>query len=122
MPARAIETEVRELVLQLARMVLRRSAAPCPGASGQAVLLHADGDGVRCLIMRARGDDGGATAALSAREREIAGMVAGGDTTAAIAAKLGISTSTVATHLRRSFAKVGVTTRAALVARLLEGA
>jgi DNA-binding CsgD family transcriptional regulator len=29
---------------------------------------------------------------------------------------------TVATHLRRSFAKVGVPTRAALVARLLEGA
>ena len=37
-----------------------------------------------------------------------------------IAARLGISSWTVSTHLRRMFAKVGVNSRAALVARVLE--
>ncbi len=57
---------------------------------------------------------------LSPREREIAVLVAQGLPTKAIAAALAISRWTVCTHLRRIFARVGVGSRAAMVARLLE--
>jgi DNA-binding CsgD family transcriptional regulator len=43
-------------------------------------------------------------------------MVAMGLTNAAIASKLNVSPWTVSTHLRRIFAKLDVTTRAAMVA------
>jgi DNA-binding CsgD family transcriptional regulator len=57
---------------------------------------------------------------LSPREQEIARMVARGRQTKIIAAELGISSWTVSTHLRRIFAKLGVTSRAAMVAKLAE--
>jgi DNA-binding CsgD family transcriptional regulator len=57
--------------------------------------------------------------ALSAREREIASMVAAGHPNKTIACALEISTFTVSTHLRRVFAKLGVSSRAAMVARLM---
>jgi DNA-binding CsgD family transcriptional regulator len=47
-------------------------------------------------------------------------MVGAGYPNKTIAARLGISSWTVSTHLRRMFAKVGVNSRAALVARVLE--
>lgn len=47
-------------------------------------------------------------------------MVAQGHPNKIIAAVLNISSWTVCTHLRRIFAKLGVTSRAAMVARLLE--
>jgi DNA-binding CsgD family transcriptional regulator len=59
-------------------------------------------------------------APLSPREQEIARMVAEGYPNKTIAAVLEISSWTVATHLRRVFAKLGVRTRAAMVARALE--
>jgi DNA-binding CsgD family transcriptional regulator len=57
---------------------------------------------------------------LSPREQEIARMVAKGYPNKMIAAVLEISTWTVSSHLRRIFAKFGVASRAAMVARLLE--
>ena len=48
-------------------------------------------------------------------------MVARGYPNKTIASVLEISTWTVSTHLRRIFAKFGVRSRAAMVARLLEG-
>ncbi len=57
---------------------------------------------------------------LSPREQEIARMVAEGYPNKTIAAVLDISSWTVGTHLRRIFAKLGVRTRASMVARLLE--
>jgi DNA-binding CsgD family transcriptional regulator len=57
---------------------------------------------------------------LSPREREIARLIARGLPNKAIGAVLGISTWTVATHLRRMFAKTGVTSRAAMVAALAD--
>ena len=56
---------------------------------------------------------------LSPREQEIVHMVAKGYPNKTIAAVLEISSWTVSTHLRRVFAKVGVRTRAAMVARAL---
>ncbi len=58
--------------------------------------------------------------ALSPRELEIARMVAAGNPNKTIAAVLDISAWTVGTHLRRIFSKLRVTSRAAMVARLME--
>lgn len=55
---------------------------------------------------------------LSAREREVVAAVVRGEPTKCIAASLGISPYTVAEHLDRACAKVGVRGRKALVARL----
>jgi DNA-binding NarL/FixJ family response regulator len=54
---------------------------------------------------------------LTAREREVLRVLSEGKTTSAIAAELGLRTSTVRTHVEHMRAKLGVTTRAALVAR-----
>lgn len=55
---------------------------------------------------------------LSPREREIARMVAAGYPNKVIADVLEISAWTVCTYVRRMFAKLNVTSRAAMVARL----
>ena len=58
---------------------------------------------------------------LSPREQEIVRLVAEGLPNKCISAVLEISSWTVATHLRRVFAKLGVNSRAAMVAKLFEG-
>ena len=55
---------------------------------------------------------------LSPREMQIAGMVADGATNRAVASMLDISLWTVSTHLRRIFAKLGVSSRAEMVGQL----
>ncbi|MFN8490546.1 MAG: helix-turn-helix transcriptional regulator [Caldilineaceae bacterium] len=57
---------------------------------------------------------------LSGREQEIARLVAKGLPNKTIAAILEISPWTVSTHLRRIFAKLGVNTRAEMVAYVLK--
>src|SRR4051794_30221534 len=76
-------------------------------------------DDVRIVAQRMRTHARGGQPTLSSREREIARMVARGYSNKEIAGVLEISSWTVSTHLRRIFAKLGVTTRAAMVARLL---
>ena len=91
------------------------------------VLLDTEVDGVRCLLVSvepAPEAEEGATqrgkVLLSPREEEIARMVAAGYPNKTIAAVLDISSWTVGTHLRRVFAKLGVGSRAAMVASLLK--
>lgn len=67
---------------------------------------------MRCLIVC---ED---VTVLSPRELEIARMVASGYPSKRIARTLEISGFTVDSHIRRIFVKLGVTTRAAMVARL----
>lgn len=55
---------------------------------------------------------------LTPRESEIARLIAAGNPDKTIAAALGISKFTVSTYIRRIFAKLGVSTRAAMVHRL----
>lgn len=56
---------------------------------------------------------------LSPREHEIARMIAKGHPNKAIAMVLEISCWTVGTHVRRIFAKLGVGSRAAMIAKLM---
>lgn len=54
---------------------------------------------------------------LTPREREVLRLLSDGKTTSAIAAEVGLSNSTVRTHVEHMRAKLGARTRAALVAR-----
>jgi DNA-binding CsgD family transcriptional regulator len=100
---------------------LVRRAAPAVSSrhKEENVLLDMNLDGVRCMLVRSDGD-GAEDAALSPRELEIARMVAAGHPNKTIAAVLDISAWTVGTHLRRIFSKLRVTSRAAMVAKLME--
>jgi DNA-binding CsgD family transcriptional regulator len=55
---------------------------------------------------------------LTARELQIAVLIAQGFDKKAIGRRLGISSLTVGTHLARAYSKLGVTSRAALAARI----
>lgn len=57
---------------------------------------------------------------LSPRELAIARLIAQGLPTKTISSQLKISPCTVSTYLRRIFGKLGVTSRAAMVARLMQ--
>jgi len=114
---------VDELVRTLVELIEKSSAnsfGPCqPGASAEEVLLDLEVDGARYLLVRMP-IPAGRRIQLSPREQEIVRMVAKGHPNKVIADVLNISSWTVCTHLRRIFAKLGVGSRAAMVARLLE--
>lgn len=96
-----------------------RHARETTSADGEAtgIMLDVESGGIRCVLLRTqRGER--ETPLLSPREQEIARMVARGFPNKSIAAVLEISTWTVGTYLRRIFAKLGVTSRAAMVAKL----
>jgi DNA-binding NarL/FixJ family response regulator len=57
-----------------------------------------------------------APGALTARELEIAGLIAGGQSNKAIAAELVISPATVARHVANILAKLGFRSRAQIAA------
>jgi DNA-binding CsgD family transcriptional regulator len=104
------------------RFVLRRLieqlGRPPPEPGDRPIVLEVELEGLRCLVMLEPSVRTEST--LSPREQQIARMVAQGFPNKTIAAKLGISSWTVSTHLRRMFAKFDVRSRAALIARLLE--
>jgi DNA-binding CsgD family transcriptional regulator len=58
---------------------------------------------------------------LTDAEREVADLVAEGLTNSDIAARLHLSVRTVEAHLSHAFAKLGVRSRTALVAKLRPG-
>ncbi|MGH2597765.1 MAG: response regulator transcription factor, partial [Dehalococcoidia bacterium] len=70
------------------------------------------------LDLRLRRNGGAASlpGGLSARELEVAGLVARGETNRAIAASLSLSEATVESHLRNIFDKLGLDRRAQLAA------
>lgn len=119
-PPPAVPNDGSESLDDLVSALVRR-ASPSANtiASEQNVLLDMNVDGVRCTLVRSDGDRAD-DAALSPRELEIARMVAAGHPNKTIAAVLDISAWTVGTHLRRIFSKLRVTSRAAMVAKLME--
>ncbi len=108
-----VDRPLRELV---------REVDPAPGAAGDGaeVVFQGEIDGVRYTLTRqvGRRSTDVDPPALSSREREIGRMIAKGYTNKTIAAVLDISSWTVDTHVRRIFAKLGVRSRGAMVARL----
>jgi DNA-binding CsgD family transcriptional regulator len=101
-----------------------RSSSDKQSSSGLAhesdeVVFDAEIDGFHYFLVRAPKSTR-VQIALSPREKEIVRMVAQGHPNKVIAGVLNISSWTVCTHLRRVFAKLGVGSRAAMVARLLE--
>ena len=103
-----------ERVRTLLRALVRRVHELGP-LEGGAPVLDVQELGLRCVLTPAGRVDVGV---LSPRELEVARMVGAGFTNKMIAASLGISLYTVSTHLRRIFAKLDVSTRAAMVAVL----
>jgi DNA-binding CsgD family transcriptional regulator len=74
-----------------------------------------DADGKRYLVARRSASVAAARSPLSAREYQIASMVAGGQSNKVISYELGLAASTVATHLSSAMHKLGVTSRVELV-------
>ena len=87
--------------------------------AAEEVLIDMEVDGSRYLLLRMPLPSG-KRIQLSPREQEIVRMVAKGHPNKVIADVLNISSWTVCTHLRRIFAKLGVGSRAAMVAQLLD--
>jgi len=88
-------------------------------ANAEEVIFDVEVDGARYLLIHLR-KPAQVQAQLSPREHEIVRLVALGHSNKIIGDVLNISSWTVCTHLRRIFAKLGVGSRAAMVARLPE--
>lgn len=129
-----IEPAVGNLIRQLFENDARRG----PATEADEVILDIEIGGIRYLGIRcaprparpsspapeaspdSTRPEPGPSLGLSPRECEIARMVAKGYPNKSIASVLDISSWTVSSHLRRIFTKLGVTSRAAMVARLLD--
>ena len=83
------------------------------------VIFESDIDGIHYYIVRCR-PKSNCCVSLSPREAAIAKLVAQGFVNKQVGKILQISEHTVATYLRRMFSKLGVTSRTAMIARLLE--
>ena len=122
--------DIRQLLCRLVRYATQHvSAIPSretahdehkTGGDEQEILLDEEIDGIRYRLIRSQPKPAYPPVLLSPREQEIARMVAKGHPNKVIAAVLDISQWTVCTHLRRIFAKLGVSSRAAMVAQLME--
>jgi DNA-binding CsgD family transcriptional regulator len=109
-----------------ARMDRGSDPALRPPSGREEVLLDIEANGVRCMILGSEPERQPERQperdplVLSPREQEIVRMVMKGYPNKTIAAVLEISAWTVGTYLRRIYARLGVGTRAAMVARVLE--
>jgi DNA-binding CsgD family transcriptional regulator len=112
-------TEVRRKLVDLIAGVTRGSAVEQAEDTSEVILIDTDVDGFRYLLVRMPRSVR-PRVQLSPREQEIVRMVAKGHPNKVIADVLNISAWTVCTHLRRIFLKLGVGSRAAMVAQLLE--
>jgi len=105
------------------RLVAHATHVADSGGSGdeknRKVIFDAEFDGMRCLVVR-EPKTRETRVSCTPREREIARMIAKGYPNKAIAAVLEISSWTVGTHLRHIFAKLRVSSRAAMVARMID--
>ena len=108
------------LLRQLTRLSRIRGSPGRRRTNGHSeeVLFELELDGQSYLLLRAQRDN--TSVRLSPRECEIARLVAKGLLNKAIGAVLDISAWTVATHLRRIFVKLDVSSRSAMVAELMD--
>lgn len=112
--------EVEDLVRQLLEHAQEQPAPRDDAAPTHEVMLEVRMDGHAYRLVRTERPPPPARVHLSPREQEIVRLVAKGLPTKAIADVLDVSLWTVATHLRRVFTKLGVSSRAEMVARALQ--
>jgi DNA-binding CsgD family transcriptional regulator len=79
---------------------------------------HFDSDGKRFVIARPNEPTGLQLSGLTPRERQVLGLAAHGHAYKIIGYELGLSISTVATHLNRAMAKLGIDSRRQLLTLL----
>jgi DNA-binding CsgD family transcriptional regulator len=109
-----IEDLIRMIVADTAKSTNHQAS---PNGPSEQILLEIQLDGERYLLVQMPKPS---HIPLSPREIEIVRMVSLGHPNKIIADVLSISSWTVCAHLRRIFIKLGVGSRAAMVARLLE--
>ena len=118
-----LECLLRQVLEQRDAPAARLVDLPASEINLAEIMLDLEIDGVPYRLIRVRSReapfDGKSSISLSPREREIVRLVAKGLPNKAIADVLDISLWTVATHLRRVFAKLGVGTRAEMIARVI---
>jgi len=90
--------------------------------AGLTVLLGRVHRALRRFSVRRATIDRSRTSTLTAREREVLGLVAAGEPTRRIAGQLGISRETVETHVRAGMRKLGARTRTEAATLVLAGA
>jgi DNA-binding CsgD family transcriptional regulator len=116
----SVDEGLRSLLGIISKTECEQTSAPLAStSSSEEVLVDIEVDGCRYLLIR-MAPPGHGPIRLSPREQEIVRMVAKGHPNKVIADVLNISSWTVCTHLRRIFAKLGVGSRAAMVAQLLQ--
>jgi DNA-binding CsgD family transcriptional regulator len=121
----APRSDTEPAVGQVLRRALRdlvRDARPYlpPAGESDENVITVEHDGVRYTLTQKQLPAPAAHVGLSAREQEIARMIATGHTNRTVAAVLEISCWTVDTHVRRIFAKLGVRSRSAMIAKLVD--
>ena len=115
----SVNAVIRRLVELTERVSNAGAIDSARGNCSEEVLVDTEVDGSRYLLVRMPRSNR-SRVQLSPREQEIVRMVAKGHPNKVIADVLNISSWTVCTHLRRIFAKLGVGSRAAMVAQLPE--
>jgi two-component system, NarL family, nitrate/nitrite response regulator NarL len=113
-----------DLVRRLVRALDRADSANAPVVRREEnaleeIVFETEIDGLRYVLTRSR-PKATNIVNLSPRELAVAQLIAKGLPNKSIGDILEISPWTVATHLRRIFVKLNVTSRAAMVARLVE--
>lgn len=118
-PMAAVEDLLREILerLDYAREAPGQEQEHSTGAG--TVVLDVRVDGIAYKLLRDTTPVAQHRAVLSPREQEIVRLVAKGLPSKAVAEVLDMSLWTVGTHLRRVVAKLGVGTRAEMIARVI---
>ena len=109
-----------------ASIAANKEAGARGSAMGSTTLVRLADHSLRALGVRAwrpsgRAGEGGGGAGLTARELEVARLIASGATNPEIAARLFLARKTVERHVSNVFLKVGVRNRTELASRLREG-
>ena len=118
-PPSTVDDLVRRIIEKTHAACETTTASDAPPTSEQ-VIADTEFNGARYLLVRVAKPEHRPGVSLSPREHEIVRMVAQGHPNKIIADVLNISSWTVGTHLRRIFAKLGVGSRAAMIARVHE--
>jgi DNA-binding CsgD family transcriptional regulator len=117
--AHQIELYFRRSGRIVAGASMLRSIALGPATAGELALLGRMVETIEAAIALAPPDAPALPPALTAREREIAGLMLRGTPDKAIAATLGIGLPTVKSHVSRILAKAGARSRAEMIAGAL---